>query len=104
MFERFGEFDSAEEINEAAVNLRKEGDLESVRILAAENGMDEDVAEAFLEGELLYLCDVMSAAIGKIDVEAADMKAKEIMADFGQPQIINLFNRFLLHCAACLPR
>ncbi len=82
MFERFGEFDSAEEINEAAVNLRKEGDLESVRILAAENGMDEDVAEAFLEGELLYLCDVMSAAIGKIDVEAADMKAKEIMADW----------------------
>lgn len=82
MFERFGEFDSAAEINEAAVNLRKEGDLESVRILAAENGMDEDVAEAFLEGELIYLCDAMSAAIGKIDVEAEDMKAKEIMADW----------------------
>lgn len=82
MYDRFGEFNSAEEINETAVNLRKEGDRESIKILAKENGIDEDVAEAFLDGDLIYLCDVMSAAIGKIDVEAADMKAKEIMADW----------------------
>lgn len=82
MYERFGEFNSAEEINETAVNLRKEGDKESIEILAKENGIDEDVAEAFLDGDILYLCDVMSAAIGKIEVEAADMEAKEIMADW----------------------
>lgn len=82
MYERFGEFDSADEINETAVNLRKEGDKESIKILAAENGIDEDVVEAFLDGDLFYLCDAMSAAIGKIDVEAANMKAKEIMADW----------------------
>lgn len=84
MFDRFGEFDSAAEINEAAVNLRKEGDRESVRILATENGIDEDVVQAFLTGEILYLCDAMSAAIGKIEVEAADMKAKEIMSDWAE--------------------
>lgn len=82
MYERFGEFNSAEEINETAVNLRREGDTESIKVLAKENGIDEDVVEVFLDGALLYLCDVMTAAIGKIDIEAEDMKAKEIMADW----------------------
>ena len=63
MYERFGEFNSAEEINETAVNLRREGDTESIKILAKENGIDEDVAEVFIEGTLLYLCDDMTAAI-----------------------------------------
>ena len=82
MYERFGEFNSAEEINETAVNLRREGDTESIKILAKENGIDEDVAEVFIEGTLLYLCDNMTAAIGKLDIEEKDLKAKEIMADW----------------------
>lgn len=82
MYERFGEFNSAEEINETAVNLRREGDIESIKILAKENGIDEDVVEVFLDGSLIYLCDTMTAAIGKIDVEASEMKAKEIMVDW----------------------
>lgn len=57
MFERFGEFGSAEEINETAVNLRKEGDMENIKVLAKENGIDEENAEVFIDGELLYLCD-----------------------------------------------
>ena len=71
MFERFGEFNSAAEINETAVNLRKEGDRESLEVLAKENGIDPDVLEVFLDGDLLYLCDEMTAAIGKLDVESA---------------------------------
>lgn len=82
MYERFGEFNSAEEINETAVNLRREGDTESIKILAKENGIDEDIAEVFIEGTLLYLCDNMTAAIGKLDIEEKDLKAKEIMADW----------------------
>lgn len=82
MFERFGEFDSATGINETAVNLRKEGDTESIKVLAKENGIDEDIVEAFLDGDILFLCDDMSAAIGKIEIESADMKVKEIMADW----------------------
>lgn len=82
MFDRFGEFDSAEEMNELAVNLRKEGDQESLMELAWENGIDTEIAEAFLSGDILYLCDVMTAAIGKIEVEAMDLKPKEIMADW----------------------
>lgn len=82
MFERFGEFDSAEEINETAVNMRKEGDREGLRVLADENGIGEDVLEIFLSGELFYLCDEMTAAIGKIDVEAKKVRCAEIMEDW----------------------
>lgn len=82
MYDRFGEFDSAAEINETAVNLRKEGDVESIKVLAKENGIDVDIAEAFIEGDLLYLCDHMAAAIGKIEIEAAELKPVEIMEDW----------------------
>lgn len=82
MWDRFGEFDSAGEINGLAVNLRKEGDADSLKELARENGIDPELAEAFLEGELLYLCDDMAAAIGKIEIEAAELKPVEIMADW----------------------
>ena len=82
MFEKFGEFDSAKEINELAINLRKEGDKESLNVLAKENGIDLEIAEAFLDGEIDFLCDVMAAAIGKIEVEAAELRPVEIMADW----------------------
>lgn len=82
MFERFGEFDSAAEINETAVNLRKEGDLESLKVLAKENGIDPDILEVFIDGELLYICDDMSAAIGKIEVEAKEVQCTEIFGDW----------------------
>lgn len=82
MFDRFGEFDSAQGINETAVNLRKEGDLESLKVLAKENGIDEDILEVFESGELLYLCDEMTAAIGKIEVEKKHIDCAEIMDDW----------------------
>lgn len=82
MFDRFGEFDSAKEINELAISLRKEGDGESLKVLARENGIDLEIAEAFLDGDIDFLCDVMAAAIGKIDVEAAELKPVEIMEDW----------------------
>lgn len=82
MFDRFGELDSAAQINEIAVNLRKEKDVESLKVLAKENGIDGDVLEAFLAGELLYLCDDMGAAIGKVEVEAKGVECAEIMEDW----------------------
>lgn len=82
MFDRFGEFDSAEEINETAVNLRREGDREGLLVLAEENGIDREIAEAFLSGDLLYLCDGMAAAIGKIDAEERELQPVEILQDW----------------------
>lgn len=82
MFNRFGEFDSAEEINTLAVNLRKEGDQESIRTLAEENGIPEEIAECFISGDFMYLCDAMTAAIGKIEIECTELKPEEIMQDW----------------------
>lgn len=82
MFDRFGEFGSAEEINETAVNLRREGDTEGIMVLAEENGIEKEIAEVFIDGDIFYLCDAMTAAIGKIDVESRELKPKEIMEDW----------------------
>lgn len=82
MFDKFGEFDSFKEINELADNLFNEGDIESIKIVAKENGMEEDMVQMFLEGEIPFLCDPLMAALGKIEIEAAELKPKEIMEDW----------------------
>lgn len=82
MFEKFGEFDSHEEINELAINLSNEGDTDSIYALAQENGIPREIAEMFIAGDAPEICDAMTAAIGKIDVECAALKPEEIMADW----------------------
>lgn len=82
MFEKFGEMSSFEEINELAENLFNEGDTESLRVMAKENGIQEECVTMYLEGDTPVLCDAMTAALGKIDVEAAELRPKEIMEDW----------------------
>lgn len=82
MFEKFGEFTSFQEINELAENLFNEGDTESLRVMAKENGIQKEVVEMYLQGDIPVLCDPLTAALGKIDVEAAELKPKEIMEDW----------------------
>jgi len=73
MFDKFGEMESAEQINELASNLLKERDAESIKALAKENGIDEELAEIFISGDIPVLCDDLTAAVGKLDIEAADL-------------------------------
>ena len=47
MFDKFGEFDSAEEINRAAKAQLKEGDKEAIEGIAMENGLDQEDVEDF---------------------------------------------------------
>lgn len=82
MFDRFGEMESAAEINELAANLKTEGDYDSIKALAVENGIDEEVACAFIDGFLPMLCDDMMAAIGKLKIEAEEVKAEELISDW----------------------
>ena len=82
MFEKFGELDSYKEINELAENLYNEGDTNSVRVMAKENGIPPEFAELYITGEIPELCDPLTAALGKIDVEVAELKPKEIMEDW----------------------
>lgn len=68
LFQTFGEFDSFVEINEAAEGLLMEGDLEGLRKLAAENGLEQE-AEQYITKQTDELCEPIEAAIGKIRVE-----------------------------------
>ena len=51
MFEVFGEFDSAEEINKAAAGQLAQGDTQAIRDIARENGLDLADAEDYIDGE-----------------------------------------------------
>ncbi len=82
MFDRFGEMETAAEINELATNLKNEGDLDSIKALATENGIDEEVANAFIDGIIPFICDDMSAALGKLNIEAKEVKAEELIGDW----------------------
>ena len=82
MFEKYGEMNSWKEINELAENLFNEGDMESLRDMAKENGIQSEIVDMYLQGEIEELCDRLTAALGKIDIEAAELKPKEIMEDW----------------------
>lgn len=82
MFEKFGNFNTYEEINATASGLKTEGDVESLYAMAAENGIDKETAQMYADGEIPFLCDIQSAALGKLDMEAAELKTEEIMADW----------------------
>lgn len=82
MFDKFGEMGSSAEINELAANLKAEGDLDSIRQLATENGIDKEVADAYIDGYIPALCDELSAALGKLNIEAKEAKAKELISDW----------------------
>ncbi len=82
MFEKFGELNSFEEINELAENLLNEGDRNSLREMARENGIQEEYVSLYLKGEIPALCDPLTAAMGKLDIEAKELGVKEIMEDW----------------------
>ncbi len=82
MWDKFGEFDSAEELNRAAAAQLAEGDTEAVLAIAKENGIDPDDAQAFIDGEEPELASIRMAAYGKLDIEKADLKLGEILEDW----------------------
>lgn len=82
MFDKFGEMDSAEELNELAVNFLKEGDTDSLKAMAEENGIPADYAELFIEGAIPYLADTITAANGKLDLESKELGLKGLMSDW----------------------
>lgn len=83
MFDNFGNFNSYEEINMSAEGMFNEGDFEGIKVLAKENGLEPEDAELYINGETICLCvDAGTAAIGKLEVEAAEMKIDELMRDW----------------------
>lgn len=84
MFDKFGEFDSADEMNRAAAAQRKEGDNEAILAIAEENGIDKEDAMDFIDGCVAAFVTPLMAAYGKLDIEAKELKPYEIMEDWLQ--------------------
>lgn len=84
MFDKFGEFDSADELNRAAAAQRKEGDDEAILMIAEENGIDREDAMDFIEGSVVAFVTPLMAAYGKLDIESAELHPYEIMEDWIQ--------------------
>ena len=82
MFDKFGEFNSAEELNKAAEGLKEEGDTKSLLELAKENGIDEEDAQDYIDDCVEELCNTKMAALGKLKVENQELKLKGIMEDW----------------------
>ena len=75
LYGKFGEFDGYEELNKAAEGQLKDGDIDSLRLLAKENGIDADDVEDYIEGVIPSLCTPMTAAIGRLRAEFETFKS-----------------------------
>ena len=82
LYEKFGEFDSLEEINRAAEAQKNEGDIEAVKAIAEENGLDPEDVQDYLDGYTDTLATVTSAAAGKLEKEAAELELAGILKDW----------------------
>lgn len=74
MFDVFGKMESADAINKTAKGLVAEKDLDNLKVLARENGLDEEMAEYMAAGETDFLCSDLDAALGRIQVQLKDYK------------------------------
>lgn len=74
MFDKFGEFGSAEELNKAAEGFKNEGDIKSLYELAEENGISkEDVAD-YMDGYVDKFASEMMAALGRMEVVKKELE------------------------------
>lgn len=69
MFEKFGELNSFGEINELAENLFNEGDTESLKAMAKENGIQSDFVDMYLQGEEIAPAQKSTETLEKEEVE-----------------------------------
>jgi len=79
MFEKYGNM-SHEDLIKKEEELRN--DKAALYDLCQENGIPLVMADLFQREEIDYIGDVCTTAIGKIDIEAEDMKPVEIIADW----------------------
>lgn len=89
MFEKFGEFDSAEEMNRKAAEMLTAGDTKRILQLAEENGIEKEDAEDFIDGYTQEFASPLMATMGKLKVESTDLELKGIVNDW-KDQILDL--------------
>lgn len=82
MWEKHGEFDSAEELNKKAAELLADRKTAEILELAAENGIDKEDAEGFIDKYEFELATPMMAAEGKLKIEAEKLKLAGILSEW----------------------
>lgn len=82
MFDKFGEFDSAGELNKAAAGLLAKGETKNIFILAEENGIDRGDAQDYIDCVVPELTTPLMAALGKIKIEKAELRLEGILGDW----------------------
>lgn len=82
MFDKFGEFDTAEEMNRAAEAQLKEGDFDAIIAIALENGIDKEEAEDYIDGYTDRLVTPLMAATGKLEIESKELKLGGVLLDW----------------------
>lgn len=89
MFDKFGEFNSYQELNLAAEGLKNEGDTESLYQLAAENGIEKEDAEDYIAGDTPELATLSMAAFGRLAVlEQEEINSKKSQIEKMPLQVI----------------
>lgn len=99
MFDKFGEFDSYEELNRAAEAQKAEGDEEALAALAKENGIDEEDVEDFMDGCVEKLTTPLMAAMGKLKMEAEDLELGGILEDWKNQILAGCMENETMQCA-----
>ena len=82
MFDKFGEFDSAEDMNKTAEDILKNGNKKDLLKLAEENGIDKEDTEDYIDGITSEFATPLMAARGKLEVESKDLDIKGILIDW----------------------
>lgn len=82
MFDKFGKFNSAAELNEAAAKIKEEGDQKRLLELAEENGISNDDADDYINGYVDELVTPLSAALGRLMVEKKDLELQGVLRDW----------------------
>ena len=82
MFDKFGEFDSAEDMNKTAEDILKNGNKKDLLKLAEENGIDKEDAEDYIDGITSEFATPLMAARGKLEIESKDLDIKGMLTDW----------------------
>lgn len=82
MYEKFGEFNSSADLNNAAMVMKLNGDEKGLIALALENGIDSEEAEDYMDDCISELTTELSAAIGKLKVEQEHLGLGGILSDW----------------------
>lgn len=99
LFEKFGEFNSVEELNLAAEGFKNEGDIESLKELAAENGIELDDVEDYIEGDTKELATLSMAVYGRLDI----LQKEEIETKTGVEKMPLVYIMSMLRSMAAEP-